>query len=308
MNYLTKISLGGIGLLGLTGAFIQPTVAASSPLTGAAIGSSGAPNTPQFALICTSNTPPNSLVLCSGGENLADVLVGDAAAPGGNVELQTNTETNDPPFNFVTDFTTLTGTINGFDFYARSLVASDWTSSFTQTWLTDVFTANGLNINLFPGGVAGAELAFRANNGPQRFSDPNISYVNEKNGFLNVGLAGFLNARDLLVASLPPEFTPFIPPVVQASELVYLDYRGIAGIFYSFDPSNAGQSANDGIGNLSCPGGAPSDENSALAKCSYSGNYQITEPVPEPLTLLGASAAVGLGGFFKRRASQSRKG
>lgn len=53
--------------------------------------------------------------------------------------------------------------------------------------------------------------------------------------------------------------------------------------------------------------GAPSGVNDPLAKCSYSGNYQINQPVPEPLTLLGASAAVGLGGLFKRHASKSRK-
>lgn len=302
-SWPTKASLGMLCLLGSSTLLIQPTVAASSSLTGATIGGFN----PDFDLICATGAPQNSLSICSGGETLADVLVGNSTTPGGNVELQANSETNNPPFNFATDFTTLEGTINGNSFFARSLIASDWTSTFTQAWLTQAFSENGLNISLFPGGAAGAEVAFRANNGPQRFSDPNISYVFEDNGFLNVGLAGLLNARDLLVASLPPAFAPFVPPVVQVSELVYIEYRDIAGIFYSFDPTNAGQSANDG--NIACPGGAPSGVNDSLAKCSYSGNYQITEPVPEPLTLLGASAAIGFGGLFKRRRSEnSRKG
>ena len=248
-SWPTKVSLGILGLLGTSGLLSQSAIAASIPLTGATTSVGGV--NPLSGLVCTSGTSL-SATFCT-TETVQDVLTGgSASAPGGNVELQVNTETNVPPFNFNTDFTVLSGDIGGSPFLARSLTANDWgvgPGSLTRQWLTDAFAANGIPL----ADINAVEALFLANDGRERFSDPNVSYAFENNGFLHVGLAGFLNAADLFADSGFP-----LPPgtVIQASELVFLEYKDISGVFYSFDATNAGQSADDG--NATCPGGAPS--------------------------------------------------
>ncbi|MDB9346865.1 NF038130 family PEP-CTERM protein [Nodularia spumigena] len=85
----------------------------------------------------------------------------------------------------------------------------------------------------------------------------NISYVNQDdpNGSISVGLAGVLNARDLLFNTVPPQFQPLLDQVstIQASEIYKYTYEGQTDLQYSFvaipsglvEPSDG--SSHDGI-------------------------------------------------------------
>jgi len=104
--------------------------------------------------------------------------------------------------------------------------------------------------------------------GLQRFSDPNISYVNQDNqtGLIKIGLAGHLNAAPLLG----------LPGTIQASELVKVNYNGQASQYlYSYKATNSGLTSKDGTN-------------------SHTGNYEVSlqgelppKPVPEPAMAIG---------------------
>jgi hypothetical protein len=198
----------------------------------------------------------------------------------------------------------LTGQLGDKPFLARSLTADDWFSNdyaLTKQFLSDALAANpGI---VLPPGVTFDQLVagFIASGGPQRFSDPNITYVfKDDTEKLTVGLAGVYNASDLLKQSFPGAT---IPDVVQVSELVYVEFHGQSSYLYSFSAGNAGQS---GIGGSpGCVGGAPSDINSPLAKCSYSGDYNpMLRKAPEPSSLLGL-LVIGGGLLATKRGKKS---
>ncbi|MBE9128358.1 MULTISPECIES: NF038130 family PEP-CTERM protein [unclassified Coleofasciculus] len=115
--------------------------------------------------------------------------------------------------------------------------------------------------------------------GFQRFSDPNISYVNQDDttGEIRIGLAGHYDALALL--GFPP--IPAISPI-QASEVVKVTYdNGTPQYLYSFTAANSGLT-EQGDGH------------------SHNGNYEVTLPgdppasVPEPSAVLGLMAMGGL--------------
>lgn len=278
-----------------TSAFAVVPAMALTPLTMPTIGGT---NPGDFALRCSDGM---GLVSdCMGGETLEDVLMGMPGAPGGHVELANSSE--QPGFDFNL-FTSLEGFLGDKPFFARSLTADDWFSNdnaLTKQFLGDALAAYpGI---VLPPGVTFDQLVqgFIASGGPQRFSDPNITYVfKDDNEKLTVGLAGVYNASDLLAGAFPGAM---IPDVVQVSELVYVEFHGQSKYLYSFTAGNAEQSGMGG--STGCVGGAPPDINDPLAKCSYSGDYTpMLQKVPEPSSLLGL-LAIGGGLLAAKRSSK----
>lgn len=238
---------------------------------------------------------------------LSTVLQGSAANPGGNVELFADSETS--KYNTLTNFqnataTSLTGQILGNPIVLSSLTYSDWfktgsgnsttygAANLATTWFNANLVANGYGA-LFQtnSGKAIAALAyntFLGNAGFQRFSDPNISYLNQDspNSPIKIGLAGHYDATNLLSAALGPQVAPQISLLrdpskasspLQMSEVVKVTYGGNTSYLYSFQATESDlTAADDGI--------------------SHSGNYEVTLPgqaVPEPITMLGMALGVG---------------
>jgi hypothetical protein len=235
--------------------------------------------------------------------NLQTILGGDSANPTGNVELAASSEK--PGFDF-TKNTALNGTIGGRDISISSLTAADWGSSyqgttFGQYWFSSALTAHGFGmLNGSPTGTALFNL-FKGNGGFERFSDPNISYVNQdSNNVINIGLAGhydasplFANAIDQYVATTPLSnnqkqlMTRLKSRTIQASEVVKTTYGGKTDYGFSFLATKSGLvERGDGL--------------------SHTGNYvvslqglePVTQKVPEPSIVF---SLVGLGGLAVRK-------
>jgi hypothetical protein len=289
-------------LLGL-GAALGVSVIAAMPamaLTKLTMPSIGGAN--NSFLWCSNaddpmNVPAGSVKPCSSGVTLDQVLMGGPGAPGGNVEL------NNTSSAFASNqYTSLTGDLGGKPFFARSLTASDWFSNgnaLTKQFLSDALAATGIGL---PSGTTFDDLVagFIASGGPQRFSNPNISYVfKDDTEKLTVGLAGILDASPLLRVAFPGAT---VPDGVQVSELVYVDFHGQSKYLYSFSAINSGQS--DMVGIPGCPGGNPA-VNPALAKCSFSGDYNpMLRKAPEPSSLLGL-LVIGGGLLATKRGKKS---
>lgn len=148
-------------------------------------------------------------------------------------------------------------------------------SNFASQWFNAALTNYGVAPNQF------LFNAFLLAGGFQRFSDPNISYVNQDpNGLVRIGLAGHYDAATLL------GFTPNPNRPIQASEIVKVSYDNQNPVLlYSFRASLSGLFARD-------------DRN------SHTGNYEVTlqgDPVPEPATILGTLGALGAGYMLKRK-------
>ena len=272
---------------------IATAPAQAGSLTNATIGGTAA--TDYYVYDANST---NTFRVDSTQANVQKVLDGDATHPTGNVELAASSE--ESGFDF-TKNTSLKGQIDGKNIELSSLTASDWTPSFINTWLTQGLSANGFNLG-------SASVGFLANiftnyGGEQRFSDPNVSYVNEDDstGLIKIGLAGHYNANSLLTASINGYIaaqtvgssnwltakallgvlgnTP-----IQASEIVKVSYNGgPAQLLYGFSATNSGLvAADDGV--------------------SHSGNYEVTlqgvaptpAATPEPSVMLGLLGVCGV--------------
>ena len=180
--------------------------------------------------------------------------------------------------------TSLTGELDGITITLSSLTWADWQiNAYTcganpllwsvtpvpgglfDQWFGDLEAAFGLSLT--PAQRAGAMAAFVCHPqvGLQRFSDPNIAYVNDVNpgdGIAEpiIGLAGTLDACDFL----PPEVS--LPMgcangPVQLSELVKFGIGGGTKILYSFSATDSGQR------NLTSP-------------TSHTGNYELIPDLP----------------------------
>lgn len=299
------LSLASVGAL-----FTTPAIAAS--LTGATIGGS-APNDYLVYGVLGNQTVsiPNT------DANVQSVLDGNAASPTGNVELRASSEKSNFDATEFAKNTTLSGMLGGKSITLSSLTASDWATAnyngsgktFGQYWFAQALTANGF------GAVVGTSVgdtifnAFVTNGGFQRFSDPNISYVNQNDadGVVSIGLAGYYNALSVLlnsntINSLPISAKLFVQavlanpnfPVLQASEVVKYSYDGgkQTGYLYSFFATPSGLVAADD-------------------RLSHTGNYEVTfqgaRPVPVPAGFVGiALAGVIGGGMMKRRKLASK--
>ncbi|MEI6063227.1 MAG: NF038130 family PEP-CTERM protein, partial [Pseudanabaena sp. ELA748] len=270
-------------------------LAIASSITGATIGGT-APTDYYVYGVSGSNT----VKIDPTPADVQPVLDGNAGSPTGNVELRARSEQGG--FDFTLN-TSLSGAIGGKSITLSSLTASDWTTVGT-TWFNAALTANGYgavigNVPIY----TAAWTKFVSGNGRQRFSDPNISYVNqnEVDGVVSIGLAGHLDATNLLFASLSTSEKLLLDSLrdpskantpIQASEIVKYTYEGQTGYLYSFYATNSGLVASDdGV--------------------SHTGNYEVTfqgtRPVPVPAGFVGiALAGVIGGGMMKRRKLASK--
>ncbi|MCT7985152.1 NF038130 family PEP-CTERM protein [Laspinema sp. A4] len=305
----------------MTGFINKLAVATSIAVGMSAIGSApafaGTLTNPQFG----GTAATNALSYCSNGtstftgptctDSLSTILSGNSSAPGGNIELAATSEK--AGFDF-TKNTALTGTIGGKDIVISSLTAADWESdmdnngkSLLSEWLDAAFAANQVTIsnNTIKAAV---ETAFKNNNGRQRFSDPNISYVNQDNGTgeISIGLAGHYNASTILKEAMGSttmfgvRLADLVPASVQASELVKVIYNnGPAKYLYSFAATASGQANTSGTG---------------ADGISHNGNYEVklagvpvppVTSVPEPSTMLALMAVGGLFATAKRKGAKN---
>lgn len=284
---------------------IATSVAVGMTAIGSAPAFAGTLTNPQFGGTAASDY----LSYCSNGsstftgptctDSLSTILSGNSSAPGGNIELAASSEQGG--FDFSKN-TTLTGTIGGKDIVISSLTQADWYSvlgngkTLLSQWLDDAFLANNVPSIVKPF----VQAAFVANNGMQRFSDPNISYVNQDNatGEISIGLAGHFNASNMLKAAIGNNpLASLVPSEVQASELVKVVYNnGPAQFLYSFAAAASGQANNLGVG---------------ADGISHNGNYEVklagvpVTSVPEPSTMLALMAVGGLFATTKRKGAKN---
>ena len=274
----------------------------------------GASTTGDILVYCSNGT---NTFLCD-NSNLGTALQGDLTAPGGNVELFADSETAPGLAKFLSGtYSTLSGTLNGQAIQFRSLVKSDWTAQFTQAWLTDVATQNGIS-SILTGGLLSEAVGYftsnttEANAALARLSDPNIAFVNQDlvSGMISVGLAGHMDVTNIvsgLIATSKTltniqktQYGNVIKALgtqgvkLQASELVKVLYDGQETVRYGGQGIASGQvEAGDGK--------------------SHNGTYlvqfqgKLPEPpaaTPEPSLMVGL-AAVGSWVALKRRQSRA---
>lgn len=222
---------------------------------------------------------------------LSTILGGNSSSPGGNVELFSSSERlSNGEFAQYAGVSSLTGTIGGKDIILSSLTAADWDSkvggvTLAKRWFNEALSANGLGSLV--GTREGGTLynSFIVNGGRQRFSDPNISYLNQDDitGKIKIGLAGHYDAKSLLLGVIPASLESLLSnTTVQASEIVKVTYNGETHYLYNFRATNSGLFAlDDGF--------------------SHNGNYELllagVSParVPEPCAIL---SLIGLGGLL----------
>ncbi|MDZ8225353.1 NF038130 family PEP-CTERM protein [Nostoc sp. ChiVER01] len=276
-----KLLIGASMAIGVSTLATVPAQAGT--LTDATIGGTAATD----YLVYDSNAT-NTFTVANTSENVQKVLNGDAASPTGNVELAASSE--QAGFDF-TKNTTLTGTIGGKTLTLSSLTSDDWfgagqttttygLNNLANTWFNQALSSNGITSPLLTTfGYTQQTLfnSFLTKGGFQRFSDPNISYVNQDDtsGLISIGLAGHFDAAPLL--GLPSN--PFFP--LQASEIVKYTYDGKTDYLYGF------KATKSGLVEIS-------------DKISHSGNYEVTikgvppAAVPEPSVMLGLLGVAGV--------------
>ncbi len=311
---IKKLLLATSIAVGMGGMFTAPALAGS--LINSSIGGSAADDYYLYKLDGTNTSFDNNA-------NLQDVLSGDKVNPGGNVELAASSEEGE--FDF-TKNTTLEGQIGGKDIIFSSLTEDDWNTqnykgsgkSFGEFWFEEALEANEFEYLLEtpsfaitnPFGVDDLFSAFKSKVGLKRFSDPNISYVNQDiTGKISIGLAGHYDAKGIpLLESLlavaegfresddsSENETPKPKPIpIQVSEVVKVTYNGKTEFLYSFNADKTGLTdIDDGF--------------------SHNGNYEVqiqgekpenlkhsrTAKVPEPSVMLGLLGVAGV--FVSKR-------
>ncbi|MFN6465493.1 MAG: NF038130 family PEP-CTERM protein [Nostoc sp. DedVER02] len=283
-----KLVIGASMAIGVSAIATVPAQAGT--LTGATIGGTAASD----YYVYDSDAKNTFKVEKPSANDVQKVLSGNAASPTGNVELRASSELKG--FDF-TKNTSLTGTIGGKTLTLSSLTSDDWfgigkttttygVSNLANTWFSKVLSENGITSTLLTKlGYTQQTLftGFLASGGFQRFSDPNISYVNQDDasGLISIGLAGHLDAKPLLFPGLPSQLSKLFTSPLQASELVKYTYDGKTDYLYSFKASDSHLvEKTDGI--------------------SHSGNYEVTikgvppAAVPEPSVMLGLLGVAGV--------------
>lgn len=149
----------------------------------------------------------NTFLVSNSAANLEKVLSGNSNSPTGNVELASSSEKSG--FDF-TKATALQGTIGGRSLTISSLTEKDWNATyqngltFGQYWFSQALDANGYGDLTKSDLGAGLFDIFKNYGGFQRFSDPNIAYVNQddQTGKVQIGLAGHFDATSLITSSI----------------------------------------------------------------------------------------------------------
>jgi hypothetical protein len=250
---------------------------------------------------------------------LQSILSGDKNSPTGNIELAASSEK--AGFDF-SKATTLNGTIGGRSIAISSMTASDWNSSykgttttFGEAWFNQAISSNGFAAKSATfTSLFGTSLfsIFKDNGGFQRFSDPNISYVNQNTaGDISIGLAGHYNANVLLMQSVDQYIsnnkslsnnrkfllnglkTQLSTAKIQASEVLKYEYNGLTDYAFSFEATESKLTERGD-------------------KLSHTGNYEVVikgpeaiKHVPEPGVLLSLAGISGVAAMKRRRKAQS---
>jgi hypothetical protein len=275
-------------------------------LQSATIGGSN----PSDYLIYGSNATSTFLVP-NNPANLTSALSGNSSSPTGNVELAASSEK--AGFDF-TKNTTLNGTIGGKTISISSLTQSDWLSpvngtTFGQSWFNQALSSNGFSSLVGTSTANSLFSIFQGNGGFERFSDPNISYVNQNDttGKISIGLAGHYSANSLFTQSIDTYLakttglnaatklqlagmkTTLASKPIQASEVFKYTYNGQTNYGYSFLATKSGLvEQSDGI--------------------SHNGNYEVVfqgiappKKVPEPTVVLSLLGLAGVAAVRRRK-------
>jgi hypothetical protein len=273
-------------------------------LQSATIGGSN----PGDYLIYGSNATSTFLVP-NNPANLTSALSGNSSSPTGNVELAASSEKAG-----FTKNTTLNGTLGGKALSISSLTKSDWLSpvngtTFGQSWFNQALTSNGFSSMVGTTTASSLFSIFQGNGGFERFSDPNISYVNQNDstGKISIGLAGHYSANGLFTQSIDTYLakttglsaatklqlagmkTTLARKPIQASEVFKYTYNGQTNYGYSFLATKSGLvEQSDGI--------------------SHSGNYEVVfqgiappKKVPEPTVVLSLLGLAGVAAVRRRK-------
>lgn len=214
--------------------------------------------------------------------------------PGGNLELFASSEKLDlNQFLAHDEVTSLEATFDdGRSMTLSSLTAVDWfgedlntgygANTLANRWFSDALDAYNINDSLL--GFLGYSQeslydTFLNSGGFQRFSDANISYVNNNNGTVDIGLAGHYDATHMLLGAGIGIGTLGSP--LQASEVVKVTHNGRTSYAYTFSAADSTLSSNDGTRSHTGV---------------YNPQFTLDDPVdvPEPSILLGL---IGVGGL-----------
>ncbi|MEQ8464511.1 NF038130 family PEP-CTERM protein [Coleofasciculus sp. E1-EBD-02] len=304
---LKKLLFGASILASVTGLATAPAAATTFTLSGSDIIKYDAINTNNDGILDTTVANPAA--------DINALLQGNCSVPayepqyqcqpgepGGNLELFASSEQLDlDEFKAHQDVTSLEATFDdGRSMTLSSLTAVDWfgndlntvygANTLANRWFSDALDAYNINDLLLGGlGYTRGSLynTFLNNGGFQRFSDANISYVNNNNGTVDIGLAGHYDATHMLLGAGIGIGTLGSP--LQASEVVKVTHNGRTTYAYTFSAARSTLSSNDGTR-------------------SHTGVYdpQFTlDPVdvPEPSILLGL---IGVGGLVAAK-RQSKK-
>ncbi len=287
---------------GLALCCILATPLTASALTNPVLGGTGAGvgdyleynSRPNTVAPCETVSTPFCTFLNNGvyppvaslSQLLTGVLPPPPGSAGGNVELFANSENlNVDQFAAYTGVTTLSGSLDGVAVVLSSLVWDDWEvesyncaiptatalpGGLLDRWVDDLLAAYSLNLT--PAQRDQVITSLVCDDYLQRFSDPNIAYVNDaipNNGMADpvIGLSGTYDLCPTLASLIPgfPAGACAIPnrPPVQVSELVKLEADGLTTILYNFEAVVSGQSA------LNSPG-------------SHTGIYELIAPFDPP--------------------------
>lgn len=263
--------------------------------------------------------PTNTFKVDNTPANLTKVLSGDINSPTGNVELFSNSETlSNQAFATYTGVSSLTGQIGGQNLTLSSLTLEDWLSpvgskTLGQTWFDATLVANGFGSLVGTSTSTTLFSVFSQYGGFQRFSDPNVAYVNQNDttGVISIGLTGHLNATPLFLKSIDAflasnattqskAVVSALKPVLaaktlQASELIKYTYNNQTGYLYSFNAVSSGliekgdATSHTGMYEVSLQGVLPENPQ---------------QSVPEPSMLIGLAS---LGSFIITKRKQTEK-
>lgn len=293
---------------------VPAVIAAALPVSAFAVVSPFVPSGPTSsadAIVYEESVPgtltANNALNTTPG--LLGILAGNAAAPGGNVELFASSESPGytlPQFQSA-GLVSLTGAAGGHTATLRSLNGVDWfgavpnysygVNNLANKWFNDFLAAYNYDGFLLSHGFvqpqidaskAGFFTQLVSSSGFQRISDPNIGYANfdsVPNEF-KIGLEGSDNFIGLLLPGLLHDLgqdalIPFLPSPIQASEVVAVSVDGgPTQYLYGFTSNPSGLTTQDGT-------------------ASYTVNFEVTAAVPEPASL--GMLAIGSLALLRRK-------